>query len=39
MEIYSTNDIGDQTYPYKIINNTTSIIKEIVDGNHELSRK
>ena len=39
MEIYSTNDIGDQTYPYKIINNTTSIIKEIVDGNHELSKK
>ena len=39
MEIYSTNDIGDQTYPYKIINNTTSVIKEIVDGNHELSEK
>ena len=35
--IYSTNDIGDQTYPYKILNNSTSLIKDIVEGGNELT--
>ncbi len=38
-DIYSFNDIGDVTYPYTILNNTTSTIKEIFDNKHELSNK
>ncbi len=39
LPIYSTNDIGDQTYPYITLNNSTSLIKEIVEGKNELSEK
>ena len=36
-EIYSVGDVGDLTYPYKILSNSTRIIKEICDNNHEIS--
>ncbi len=39
LQIYSTNDVGDQTYPYKILDNSTNLIKDIVEGNNELSEK
>ena len=39
LHIYSTNDIGDQTYPYKILDNSTNLIKDIVEGRNELSEK
>ena len=39
LEIYSTNDIGDQTYPYKILDNSTKFIKDILEGKNELSKK
>ena len=39
LQIYSTNDIGDQTYPYKILNNSTNLIKDIVEDRNELSEK
>jgi len=39
LKIYSLGDPGDLTYPYKIIGSDTSIIKEIVSGNHEISNK
>ncbi len=39
LPIYSTNDIGDQTYPYKILDNSTNLIKDIVEGRNELSEK
>ncbi len=39
VEIYSTNDIGDQTYPYKILDNSTNVIKEIVEEKSEISKK
>ena len=38
-EIYSVGDVGDLTYPYKILSNSTRIIKEIFDNNHEVSNK
>tara|TARA_B100001121_G_scaffold236271_1_gene209898 strand:- start:2135 stop:4162 length:2028 start_codon:yes stop_codon:yes gene_type:complete len=37
LPIYSTSDIGDQTYPYEILNNSTSVIKDIVEDRNELS--
>ena len=39
MPIYSTNNIGDQTYPYEILDNSTNFIKDIIDGKNELSEK
>ena len=39
LPIYSTNDIGDQTYPYKVLNNSTNTIKDIIEGKNELSEK
>ena len=36
-EVYSIGDIGDLTYPYKILPNETKTIKDIVDGKHDLS--
>ena len=38
-EIYSLNDVGDLTYPYKLINGDTETIKNISEDNHELSEK
>jgi len=39
LPIYSTNDIGDQTYPYQIMENSTNLIKDIIEGRNELSEK
>ena len=38
-EIYSLGDIGDLTYPYKIIENKTDNIKDIFENKSELSKK
>ena len=38
-EIYSVGDVGDLTYPYKVLPNTTKIIKEICENTHEVSNK
>jgi len=39
LPIYSTNDIGNQTYPYKILENTTNLIKDIIEDKNKLSEK
>ncbi len=39
LKIYSIGDPGDLTYPYTKIGSSTSVIKEIVDGTHEISEK
>ena len=39
LSIYSTNDIGDQTYPYEVLGNSTNLIKDIIEGRHKLSEK
>ena len=39
LPIYSTNDIGDQTYPYKILNNSTNLIKDIINGKDQIGEK
>jgi len=39
LPIYSTNDIGDQTYPYQIMENSTNLIKDIIESRNELSEK
>ncbi len=38
-EIFSIGDQGNLTYPYKVLNNNTETIKEIIDNKHELSEK
>tara|TARA_B100001123_G_scaffold269875_1_gene300376 strand:- start:595 stop:2625 length:2031 start_codon:yes stop_codon:yes gene_type:complete len=38
-EIYSFNNVGDLTYPYKILENKTDTIKEIIEDKSELSEK
>ncbi len=37
--IYSTNDIGDQTYPYKVLDNSTTLIKNIVEGKIDIANE
>ena len=39
MEIYSLNDVGDLTYPYKVISNSTDELKKIILNEHEVSKK
>ncbi len=39
MEIYSLNDVGDLTYPYKIISSNTDELKKIILNEHEVSKK
>tara|TARA_Y100000591_G_scaffold180803_1_gene156224 strand:- start:17101 stop:19128 length:2028 start_codon:yes stop_codon:yes gene_type:complete len=39
LPIYSTNDIGDQTYPYQIVENSTNLIKNIIEEKNDLSEK
>ena len=39
LKIYSIGDPGDLTYPYQLIGSNTSIIREIVSGEHEISNK
>ena len=38
-EIFSLNNVGDLTYPYKLVNGDTETIKNISEDNHELSEK
>ncbi len=37
-KVYSFNDVGDLTYPYKILKNSTKTLTEIFNDNHELSK-
>ena len=37
--IYSTNDIGDQTYPYKVLDNSTTLIKNIIEGKIDIANE
>ena len=39
LPIYSTNNIGDQTYPYTVLDDSTTLIKDIIEGKNELSGK
>jgi len=39
LKIYSIGNPGDLTYPYQFIGSNTSIIREIVSGEHEISNK
>ena len=38
-EIFSLNDVGNLTYPYRIISGDTETVKEISEDKHELSEK
>tara|TARA_B100000131_G_scaffold2579_1_gene2695 strand:- start:3381 stop:5411 length:2031 start_codon:yes stop_codon:yes gene_type:complete len=38
-EIFSLGNVGDLTYPYKVIENKTNIIQEIINNKHELAEK
>ena len=39
IEIFSLGDVGDLTYPYKILDNTTDVIKDIIEQKNELYEK
>ncbi len=39
LPIYSTNNIGEQTYPYEVLDNSTDFIKDIIDGKNRLSEQ
>ena len=39
MEIYSLNDVGDLTYPYKVLPSNTDELKKIILNEHEVSKK
>jgi len=39
LKIYSIGDPGDLTYPFNIIGNSTSIIKDIKSNSHQISEK
>ena len=38
-KIISLNEIGDLTYPYESLDGQTQSIKDIFDGNNEISKK
>jgi len=38
-DIYSFGDIGDLTYPYKILDNKTDTIRDVFENKNELSEK
>jgi NADH-quinone oxidoreductase subunit G len=38
-KIISLNDLGDLTYPYECLDGKTKTLKDIFDGNHEISKK
>ena len=38
-KIISLNDLGDLTYPYVSLDGKTKTLKDIFDGNHEISKK
>ncbi len=39
IEIFSLGNVGDLTYPYKVIENKTNIIQKIINNKHELAEK
>ena len=39
VDIYSFGDVGELTYPYNIIENTTDEIKKLIEDKNELSKK
>ena len=39
LQIFSYGDVGDLTYPYKILPNDTSEIMALINGDNELSKK
>jgi len=39
VKIFSIGNPGDLTYPYEYIGSNTSIIKDIISGNHEIYKK
>ncbi len=39
MEIYSFNDLGDITFPYKTLKNTTNELNKIIENKHFISKK
>ncbi len=38
-DVYSIGDVGNLTYPYKVLPNETKTIMDIIEGNHELCSK
>ena len=38
-DVYSIGDVGNLTYPYKVMPNETKTIKDLTEGNHELCSK
>ena len=38
-QIYSLGELGDLTYPYKVLDNNTKTIKDIINDKHEISEK
>ncbi len=38
IKVYSLGEIGDVTYPYAILENSTKTIKDIINNKHELSK-
>jgi NADH-quinone oxidoreductase subunit G len=38
-KIISLNNLGDLTYPYESLDGKTKTLKDIFDGNHEISKK
>tara|TARA_Y100000992_G_scaffold299142_1_gene265454 strand:- start:703 stop:2175 length:1473 start_codon:yes stop_codon:yes gene_type:complete len=38
-EIFSLEDLGDLTYPYKVLSNTTEEVKKIIENNSVISNK
>ena len=39
VKIVSLNDVGDLTYPYKKLDGKTQTIKDIIEGNNELTKE
>ena len=39
VKIFSTNDVGDLTYPYQSLDSKTQTIKDIFEGNHDISKE
>ncbi len=38
-EIFSLEDVGDLTYPYKVLENNSKVINKIIENEHDLSNK
>ena len=38
-KVISLNDLGDLTYPYESLDGQTQTLKDIFEGNHEISKK